>query len=165
MVTTDVYSSDRRHLVIPRGSKVLGEVNRVDNFGQERLAVFFHRIIRPDGYSIRLDRFQGLNQIGETGLKDKIDRHYARLFGVSIALGALAGLAQYRTHYGLEMSSSDLYRQGVSRSLANSGTRILEKFLNILPTFTIREGHRVKIYLSGDLQLPAYPVVQKSEGK
>jgi len=40
------------------------EVKKVDNFGQERLAVFFHRIIMPDGYSLSLDQFKGLNQIG-----------------------------------------------------------------------------------------------------
>ena len=48
------------------------------------------------------------------------------------------------------------YRAGVAQNLGQSGTRILDRFLNILPTLTIREGHRVKIYLSGDLLLPAY---------
>jgi len=28
--------------------------------------------------------------------------------------------------------------------------------LNVLPTVTIREGSRVKVYLSGDLLLPDY---------
>jgi type IV secretion system protein VirB10 len=33
---------------------------------------------------------------------------------------------------------------------------ILDRFLNVLPTFTIREGHRIKVYLSQDLELPEY---------
>ena len=37
-----------------------------------------------------------------------------------------------------------------------SGERILDRFLNILPTITIREGTRVKVYLSNDLLLPDY---------
>ncbi len=36
------------------------------------------------------------------------------------------------------------------------GPRILDRFPNILPTLTIRERHRVKICLSGDLLLPAH---------
>jgi type IV secretion system protein VirB10 len=32
----------------------------------------------------------------------------------------------------------------------------MSRFLNRLPTITIREGHRVKVYLTSDLQLPAY---------
>ena len=156
MVTTDVYSHDRQRLLIPKGSRVLGEAKQVDNFGQQRLAVVFHRIIMPDGYSVSLDQFQGLNQIGETGLRDKVNRHYAQVFGVSLAIGAIAGLAQANTRYGLEVSGTDAYRQGVAASLSQSSMRILDRFLNILPTFTIREGHRVKIYLAGDLLVPAY---------
>ena len=47
-------------------------------------------------------------------------------------------------------------RHGVAASLSQSSLRILDRYLNVLPTFTIREGHRVKVYLSDDLLLPAY---------
>ena len=66
LLTTDVYSHDRRHVLIPKGSRVLREAKRNDSFGQQRVAVFFHRIIMPDGFSVDLDQFRGLNQIGET---------------------------------------------------------------------------------------------------
>jgi len=36
----------------------------------------------------------------------------------------------------------------------------MSRFLNRLPTVTIREGHRVKVYLTSDLQLPAYQARQ-----
>ena len=67
LLTTDVYSHDRQHLLIPAGSKLLGETKKVDNFGQTRLAVVFHRLLMPDGYSVNLDQFKGLDQIGDTG--------------------------------------------------------------------------------------------------
>jgi type IV secretory pathway VirB10-like protein len=156
MVTADVYSHDRQHLLIPQGSRVLGEVKAVNSLGQQRLAVLFHRIIMPDGYSASLDRFQGLNQIGETGLRDQVNHHYLQVFGVSIAIGAIAGLSQANTQVGLSTSGSDAYRQGVATSLSQSALRILDRYLNILPTFTIREGHRIKVYLANDLPLPAY---------
>jgi type IV secretion system protein VirB10 len=47
-------------------------------------------------------------------------------------------------------------RQGFAASTAQSSAQILDKFLNVLPTVTLREGHRVKVYLSGDLALPDY---------
>jgi type IV secretory pathway VirB10-like protein len=156
MLTTDVYSHDRQHLLIPQGSRVLGEVKPVASFGQQRLAVVFHRIIMPDRYSISLDQFQGLNQIGETGLRDQVNHHYLEIFGISIAIGAIAGLSQANTLYGISESATDAYRQGFASSLSQSSLRILDRFLNILPTFTIREGYRIKIYLASDLLLPAY---------
>ena len=156
MVTTNVYSHDRQHLLVPQGSRILGEARRVTDFGQNRLAVVFHRLIMPDGYSVSLDQFKGLNQIGETGLRDQVKHHYAQIFGVSLAIGAIAGLAEADTHAGAFQSSTDAYRQGVGSSLSQSSLRILDRYLNVLPTITIREGHRVKIYLSDDLLVPAY---------
>ena len=156
MLTTDVYSHDRQHLLIPQGSRILGEVKPVANFGQQRLAVVFHRMIMPDGYSVSLDQFRGLNQIGATGLRDQVNHHYLEIFGASIAIGAVAGLSQAGTQYGFTESATDEYRQGFAASLSQSALRILDRFLNILPTFTIREGHRIKIYLASDLSLPTY---------
>ena len=156
LLSSDVYSSDRQHLLIPAGSKLLGETKKVDTFGQSRLAVVFHRLLMPDGYSVSLDHFKGLDQIGDTGLRDQVNNHYLRIFGVSLAIGALGAVAEGGTTGPLEASGSDLLRQGFAQGTAQSAAQILDKFLNILPTVTIREGHRVKVYLSGDLALPDY---------
>src|SRR5207247_1359996 len=136
MLTADMYSHDRQHLLVPQGSRILGEVKPVANFGLQRLAVVFHRIIMPDGYSVSLDQFQGLNQIGETGLRDQVNHHYLQIFGVSIAIGAIAGLAQANTRAGLDVTAADAYRQGVATSLSQSSLNILDRYLNVLPTFT-----------------------------
>jgi type IV secretory pathway VirB10-like protein len=156
LLSNDVYSNDRQHLLIPAGSKLLGETKKVDTFGQTRLAVVFHRVLMPDGYSVSLDQFKGLNQIGDTGLRDQVNNHYLRIFGVSLAVGALGAVAEAGSAGSLNASSSDLMRQGFAASTAQSSAQILDKFLNIMPTVTIREGHRVKVYLSGDLALPDY---------
>jgi type IV secretion system protein VirB10 len=156
LLTNDIYSHDRQHLLIPAGSKVLGETKKVDAFGQTRLAVLFHRLIMPDGYSLSLDQFKGLNQTGDAGLRDQVNNHYLRIFGVSLAIGALGAVAQGGTSGPLTASGTDVMRQGFAQSTAQSSAQILDKFLNIMPTVTIREGHRVKVYLSGDLALPDY---------
>jgi type IV secretory pathway VirB10-like protein len=156
MATSNVYSHDGQQLLIPQGSRILGEAKRVTTFDQERLAVLFHRVTMPDGYSVSLDQFKGLNQVGETGLRDQVNHHYAQIFGTSLAIGAIAGLAEADTRASAFQSSTDAYRQGVASSLSQSSLRILDRYLNVLPTVTIREGHRVKVYLSDDLLLPAY---------
>jgi type IV secretion system protein VirB10 len=101
IVTNPVYSQNRQHVLIPEGTFLLGEVQKVSGFGQRRLAVVFHRLLMPDGYSVDLDQFHGLDQAGETGLKDKINNHYLQIFGTSIALGLIAGAAEATTNaYG-----------------------------------------------------------------
>jgi type IV secretory pathway VirB10-like protein len=157
MVTNPVYSHDRQHVLIPEGTFVLGETSKVSGFGQRRLAVVFHRLIMPDGYSVDLDQFRGLNQIGETGLKDQVNNHYLQIFGSSIALGIIAGAAESsNANAGLYQNGSEAYRSGIAGSVSQSSTQVLDRFLNIPPTITIREGHRVKVYFTQDLLLPAY---------
>jgi type IV secretion system protein TrbI len=156
LVTTNIYSHNRQQVLIPSGSKVLGEAKKVEAFGQQRLAVVFHRLIMPDGYSVSLDQFKGLNQVGETALRDKVNNHYLQIFGASLAVGILGGISEAGAGNVFTNSPLDRARAGFGSSLANSSTEILDRFLNILPTVTIREGSRVKVYLSGDLLLPDY---------
>ena len=156
LLSNDVYSHDRQHLLIPSGSKFLGETRKVESLGQSRLAVSFHRLIMPDGYSVSLDHFQGLNQTGDAGLRDQVNNHYLRIFGTSLAIGAIGAAAEGGTSGALTASGGDLLRQGFAQSTAQSSAQILDRFLNILPAITIREGHRIKVYLSGDLALPDY---------
>jgi type IV secretion system protein TrbI len=156
LVTTPVYSHDRQAVLIPAGSRVLGEASPVQTWGASRLAVAFHRLVMPDGHTYTLDRFKALDQIGATGLKDEVNRHYWQVFGASLAIGALSGLAQYNTRGFDAGSFSDSYRQAFGASLASSATRVLDRYLNVLPTVTIREGFRIKVYLTNDLGLPAY---------
>jgi type IV secretion system protein VirB10 len=156
LVTTPVYSPDRQSVLVPAGARVLGAAAPVQAWGDTRLAVTFHRLVMPDGHTYSLDLFKGLDQIGATGLKDEVDRHYWQVFGASLAIGALSGLAQYNTH-GFEANTfGDTYRQAAGASLASSSTRVLDRYLNVLPTITIREGFRIKVYLTNDLDLPAY---------
>jgi type IV secretion system protein TrbI len=135
---------------------VLGDADKVNTFGQRRLAVAFHRLIMPDGYSVSLDQFKGLDQIGATALRDKVNNHYLKIFGASMALGILGGVAEAGTGDILTQSTLDRARVGFGQGLAMSGEDILDRFLNILPTITIREGTRVKVHLSNDFLLPDY---------
>ena len=159
LVTWPIYTADGQQILVPAGARVLGTAAPVQAFGESRLAVRFHRLVMPNGQTYSLDQFTGLNQRGDAGLKDQVNRHYLQLFGASLAIGSLSGLAQLSTRSGAAgpYSFSDAYGQGLGGSVAASAGRILDRFLNVLPTVTIREGHRIKIYLTSDLALPPYP--------
>jgi type IV secretion system protein TrbI len=165
LVTTPVYSEDRQHVLIPAGARVLGSAAPVQTWGDSRLAVSFHRLLMPDGHTYSLDGFRGLDQVGETGVTEDVNRHYLQIFGASAAIGALSGLAQFGTTSGLASTSfGDEYRQAAGASLASSTSRILDRYLNVLPTITIREGYRIKVYLTADFELPAYAPASESGG-
>jgi type IV secretion system protein VirB10 len=160
LVSNPIYSHDRQHVLIPAGTIVLGEARKIGaaGFGQQRrMAIVFHRMIMPDGYSVDLDQFQGLQQSGAEGLKDKVNNHYLQIFGTSIALGVIAGAGEIEQGGGtFSTNGSQAFVTGASGSISQSATTILDRFIQIPPTITIREGHRVKVYFTQDLLLPAY---------
>jgi type IV secretory pathway VirB10-like protein len=160
LVSNPVYSHDHQHVLIPEGTIVLGEARKIGSAGigqQRRIAVTFHRLLMPDGYSVDLDQFHGLDQIGEEGLKDQVNNHYVQIFGTSIALGVIAGASQIsQGGSNLNSSGSQSFTNGAASSVSQSATSILDHFIQIPPTITIREGHRVKVYFTQDLLLPAY---------
>jgi type IV secretion system protein VirB10 len=160
LVSNPLYSHDHQHVIIPEGTVVLGEAKKIGSAGfgqQRRIAVVFHRLIMPDGYSVDLDQFHGLDQIGEEGLKDKVNNHYFEIFGASIALGVIAGAGEITQGGGtISTSGSQAFTTGTAGSISQSANTILDRFMQIPPTITIREGHRVKIYFTQDMLLPAY---------
>ena len=154
-VSVPFYSAGRQRVLIPRGARVVGTVAAVSGADQERLAVAFHRIIWPDGRTVSLE-FNGLNQIGESALKDEVDRYYFSMFAAAGAVGILSGLTAIGSNpYA---GGRQGFQAGASQGLGEGAVRILDRFLNRLPTITIRAGHRVRIWFTGDVLVPPEPL-------
>ena len=150
-VAVPFYSADRQRIVIPRGARVIGSASHVIGQDQERLAVGFHRLIFPDGRWVSLE-FHGMNQIGEGALKDRVNRHYWSMFASVGAVGVLSGLTLRGSNpYAGGMEG---FRAGAGQGLAQGATTILDRFLNRLPTITIRAGHRLRIWFTSDVLVP-----------
>jgi type IV secretion system protein VirB10 len=164
LVSTPIYSTDQQ-VLIPAGARLLGTTKPVQSFGETRLAVGFTRIVMPNGRVYSLDHFMGLNAIGDAGLRDQVNQHYASTFGVSAAVGLISGFAQYLGGGFVNRNSGPVIITGnVGDATAQAATQTMSRFLNRLPTVTVREGHRVKVYLTSDLQLPVYQASQPDRG-
>ena len=149
MVSVPLYSDDRQRVLVPRGARVVGTARAVQNRDQSGLAVAFHRLLLPDGSWIDLE-FTGLNQMGESALRDRVNRHYLSTFAAAGAVGALSGLTLAgASPYGL--------RAGVGQGLGGSATSMLDRYLNRLPEITIRAGHRLRVWFTADVLVPIPP--------
>lgn len=151
-VSVPFYSSDRQRVLIPRGTRAIGTAQAVTNRDQSRLAVGFHRLVFPDGRWVSL-KFEGLDQVGTTALKDKVNRHYLQMFAAAGAVGILSGL----TLQGSNPYAGGLqgFRAGAGQGFGQGATQIMQRFLNRLPTITIRPGHRLRIWFTADVLIPA----------
>ena len=158
IVSASVWDRSRQRVLIPRGTRALGNSSRVEAWDQSRLAITFHRLILPGGQPLDLAGSPGLSQAGETGLKDRVDRHYPTSLLAAGAVGALAGLSQAVSPHNALLSRTAAMRASAGSGLSQSALRILDRYLNRLPRITIREGHRIRIYLTSDLRIPRQPL-------
>ena len=153
-VTRPVYSRDRQRVLVPVGTKVLGTSTGAEGPFQERLAVGFHRMIFPDGRWVALagpGSLWGLNAMGESSLRDQVNRHYFQAFGTAGAIGLLAALSQGggggQQGYGMQSA--------LSQNASQVALQMMSRFLNRRPTVTIRAGHRLNIRMMTDVIIPA----------
>ncbi len=154
-LTTDLYSHDHQQLLLPQGTRLLGDVQSVDNAQQRKMFVTFHRAICPDGFSMEFAKYIGLDQIGTTGLATKVNHGYLQAFAAAAAIGGLGGLAQIGNNGSVFTPSTEI-RNGISEESAMEGEQVLNHFLNRLPIITLKEGSRARVYIGTDLLIPAY---------
>jgi type IV secretory pathway VirB10-like protein len=155
MLTTDYYSHDHQQLLLPQGTRLIGQVQAVGNQQQHKLAVVFHRAVCPDGFSLDIDKYAGLDPIGTTGLATNVDHGYLQAFGAAAAIGGLGGLAQIGNS-GSVLTPDSQIRNGISSQTSQESEQILNHFLNRLPIITLKEGSRARVYIGRDILIPSY---------
>nr|WP_299614553.1 TrbI/VirB10 family protein [uncultured Tateyamaria sp.] len=151
-VTGDVYDSPSgRYLLIPQGARLLGEYDSRIAAGQSRLLLVWTRLILPDGRSIVLERAPGTDGTGASGLQDRVNYHWGRVF-------LAAGLATI-LNLGLESgadSEGDVaraIREAAQDTIGRTGDEIVRQQLAVPPTLTIRPGFPVRVMVTRDLIL------------
>ena len=155
MLTTDYYSHDHQQLLLPQGTRLIGNVQSVSGAGQRKLFVVFNRAVCPDGFSLELNKYTALDPLGTTGLATNVNNHYLSSFVAAAAVGGIGGLAQVGNS-GSVLDSSTQIRNGISAQTAQESEQILNKFLNRLPVITVKEGSRARVYINQDILIPSY---------
>jgi type IV secretory pathway VirB10-like protein len=154
-VTEHIYDSPTgRILLVPQGTRIIGEYDNGVGFGQRRVLLVWNRLIMPNGKSIVLERQPGADTQGYAGLEDGVDYHWWDL-AKAAALSTLLGI-------GTELASDDndrlisAIRDGAQDTINEAGQQIVRRQLNVQPTLTIRPGFPVRVIVTRDLALEPY---------
>jgi type IV secretion system protein VirB10 len=154
-VTEHVYDSPTgRILLVPQGTRLIGEYSNDVGFGQRRVLLVWKRLILPNGRSIVLERQPGADAQGYAGLQDGVDYHWwdlAKAAGLSTLLSVGAELAVDDQDRLLRA-----IRNGGQDTINDAGQQIIRRQLNVAPTLTIRPGFPVRVIVTRDLVLEPY---------
>jgi type IV secretion system protein VirB10 len=156
-VTEPVYDTKLgRHLLIPQGTRLIGEYDSKVAFGQRRVLLVWDRLIFPDASSLTLDRLPAVDIAGNSGLEDGVDQHWRQLLAgaaLSTMIGVAAELAAPDRGSNQVVVSA---RQSAQESINQVGQELTRRNLNVKPTLTIRPGFPVRVIVSKDFILRPY---------
>lgn len=157
-ISQNVYDTvTGNHLLLPQGTKIIGEYDSRVTYGQQRVLVVWTRLIRPDGSNISLEGMPGVDMSGYAGMVGDIDRHLLRLLGAVVLGSALQAGAQSGTSVGLGTQTfSDRARQGLGSGISSSTNQMVRKELQLQPTITVEPGERFNVFVTKDIVIPPF---------
>jgi type IV secretion system protein VirB10 len=160
-VSEDVYDSGSgKYLLIPQGSRLVGEYANAISYGQSRIFVAWQRIVFPDNSALDIGAMPGADGEGESGFHDLVDNHFIRLFGSALLMSAITAGITYSQDQGQNNRENfngnapragDILSQAVGQQLGAATSALLEKNLSIPPTLKIRQGYGFNVVVVKDL--------------
>lgn len=143
-------------LLIPQGARLIGSYDSDTAYGERRLLVVWNRLIMPNGWSIPLRAMPGADAAGSAGLSGEVDAHIGRIVVASL-ISAVLGVAANESEDEDDARLSQSIGDAAAQQAAQTGSRIVDRDLNVRPTLRIRAGARVRVLVSQDIQLRPYP--------
>ncbi|MFA6607513.1 MAG: TrbI/VirB10 family protein [Sphingomonas sp.] len=151
-VTQNVFDSPTgRILLIPQGSRLIGEYSSEVSAGQNRVLLAWDRLILPDGRSILLDRQPGADTAGMAGLQDRTNYHWGNMLR-AVLISTLLGVgSEFATDSDDELTRA--LRYGTQDTINQTGRQLVQREVGVPPTLTIRAGFPLRVIVTRDLVL------------
>ena len=160
----DIWDVDTRVVVIPRGSKLIGQAGPMSSDTEARGKVIFTTFIDPSGRVVPISTpVIAANRIGVAGVDGQVDYHWMRMMSSSLALAVISGFTSANASASTAMNANgqDLARQNMTASMGQTSNQLLQRFAKIQPDITLEEGSVVKIILVTSIMAKPYRVVWK----
>lgn len=142
LVSRDVRGFDGSRVLIPRGSRLIGQYQADLQPGQNRALVNWTRLVRPDGVTIAIGS-PAADPLGRIGVRGKVNSHFFERFGAAILQTAL--------DIGVNLARNSNTERDVI--IAMPGTMLFGQQNNapIQPTLKVKQGAAITVFVARDL--------------
>ncbi len=144
IVSRDIRSFDGTTVLVPRGSRLVGQYKSGLATGETRAFIIWDRLIRPDGLSVQLAS-PATDDLGQAGSAGSVDNHFVKRFGAAVLLSIVNGLAS-----GLSKSNSTIVI-GSSTEASSVANQALSANVSIPPTIRVPQGTPIEVFAARDL--------------
>ena len=150
IVSRDVYGFDGKRVLVPKGSRLIGDYKADLTDGQSRALIQWDRLTRPDGVIINLDS-PSADPLGRAGVKGKVNSHFFAKFGGAILQSALDVGSQVATNKIASGGTVVYALPGISNLRGVAQSNGLAAQDRIQPTLTVKQGTSVSVFVARDL--------------
>lgn len=153
LVNEDVYGETGNIVLLPKGTRLIGQYNSQIATGQTRVFIIWSRAITPNNIDIAIGS-PNTNALGEAGMEGTVDTHFWKVFGTSMLLSVIGAAA---SEVGTRNSNSEIgvygnpYQTAVTQGILNSSNSVLQNNVNIQPTIHVDQGSIIKVFVARDL--------------
>lgn len=144
IVSRDIRSFDGTTVLIPRGSRLIGQYKSGLTSGETRAFIIWNRLIRPDGVSVQLAS-PATDDLGQAGMSGSVDTHFAKRFGAAMLLSVVNGLAN------VQGKSTSTIVIGTSSNAQSVMSDVLSNDSKIPPTIKVPQGASIEVFAARDL--------------
>ena len=144
IVSQDARSQDGQKVLVPRGSRLIGEYQSDVRSGQNRVLVNWTRLIRPDGYSVRLGA-PSADSMGGAGIPGNYHSFFFSRFvnaALQTALSVGGNLVGGR--------SNNTVIVGLPNSLGTAGQGLISTE-NRRPKITVKPGTLFNVFVNREV--------------
>lgn len=148
VVSRDVRGFDGTVVLIPRGSKLIGQYRSGVALSQTRAFVVWSRVITPDGVSIDIGS-PGTDQLGRGGLEGETDTHFFERFGSAILLSVMGAGLERLADSGNNNNTAIII--GSQQQATQVASIALQKQIDIPVTIKVPQGTPLQVFVTRDL--------------
>ncbi|MBV52640.1 MAG: hypothetical protein CL816_01080 [Coxiellaceae bacterium] len=147
-----VYAFKGHRVLIPAGSRLLGQYSSMTMQGINRLCIIWHRLILPSGITISIDSLSS-DSLGRSGqAADHINTHFIQRFQQGVLLSSLAaGASTVGVSSSDNNNSSSEFREHVANHLQQASQDSVSSRSHIKPTLSVNQGSLLKVFVAKDL--------------
>jgi type IV secretion system protein VirB10 len=156
----DTFGADGTVVLLPRGSRLVGETHADVRAGQARVGITWTEARTPDGLLMPLGS-AGTDALGRAGVPGMVDRHSIDRFGAAIVLSVVdAGATRLASRQ--QASAGMVYNVQGTRDVA---TEALRQSIHIPPTIRVEPGARVDVIVAADVDFSDVYTLVRHDGE
>ena len=154
LVARDVRGFDGSRVLIPRGSRLIGEYRADPAAGRRRVLATWTRLIRPDGVAIRIDS-PAADSVGASGIPGRVDTHFLARF----ANAALQSALQIGVNLASRAGDGSVIVANTPQISGVMGGPIIPG-ADEPPTVSVRAGAAISVFVARDLDFTGVPAAR-----